>query len=204
MRTTSGNASHPSRGAGRSIAVGGVVSSLLLIRHAPAQPEPDLPPADWGLGRDGLRAVMALGDLLPPRTRRIVSASRADARETARVLGSVGTIVDSVLLDERLDEVTTPMYGLDEDPELVERYLAGERMAGWEDPDVALQRFNEAISFARRSEIGARVVVTHGVVLSLWLAPRVGVAPFVLWSGLRSPDVWSYDPASNAVSHVIR
>lgn len=178
--------------------------SLLLVRAAPTQPDPALPPFDWGLGSDGVRAVMALGDHLPPGTRRIVSAVRADARETARILGAVRALGDAVLVDERLDEVHTPDPGLEQNRELVHRYLTGGHVDGWEPPDAALRRFTDALHFARRAEIGARVVVSHGIVLSMWLAPRVGVEPFVLWARLRRPDIWCYDPAANAVIHVNR
>jgi hypothetical protein len=66
------------------------------------------------------------------------------------------------------------------------RYLRGDEIDGWEPQRVALSRFAACVK-ARRDAI----YVTHGTVLSLYLASVVdGFDPVAFWNGLTSPDAW--------------
>ena len=75
-------------------------------------------------------------------------------------------------------------------------------MDGWEPAESAVARFSSMLLVARRRDIRATVVVTHGIVLALWLAPRLGATPLQVWRRLGTPDLWWYDPNADAVSRV--
>ena len=67
--------------------------------------------------------------------------------------------------------------------ELVER--PGEVVFGEESAAAALARFEAAVAGLP----DPAVVVTHGTVLSLYAAPRIGREPYELWRSLELPDV---------------
>ena len=67
--------------------------------------------------------------------------------------------------------------------ELFER--PGKVVFGEESAAAALARFEAAVAGLREPA----VVVTHGTVLSLYAAPRIGRDVYELWGGLELPDI---------------
>lgn len=107
-----------------------------------------------------------------------------------------------MVLDDRLDEVLHPgPFDLD-DVDTILRYLGGESVPGWEPHEQATARMTAAVRDAQSIDLDAPVVVTSGLLLALWLAPRVGIDVVTLWTRMAFPDVWSYDPSSNRVTHL--
>lgn len=67
--------------------------------------------------------------------------------------------------------------------ELFER--PSEVVFGEESAEAALARFEAAVAGLPEPA----VVVTHGTVLSLYAAPRIGRETYELWGGLELPDI---------------
>lgn len=87
--------------------------------------------------------------------------------------------------------------------DMTRRYFAGEAIAGREARDAVLERVRTCIGGILAEYEGDSVgVVSHGVVLTLYLTDLLGLdgrAAFALWSGLRFPDVALVDPAGRRV-----
>ncbi len=84
----------------------------------------------------------------------------------------------------------------------VARYLGGDAVEGWERRDDVIARLD-----ALRADInpGERlVVVSHGVLLTTWLAHH-GVLddPFAFWSDLRTPDAWELDLEEKSLDRIV-
>ena len=147
-------------------------NALILVRHGPARPDPDSPPHEWPLLDREAGAVLAC--LLPPVP--VVCSDERKAVETAEAMGRTFSI------DGRLREVSRPWIGdRDDFGSAVRRYLGGEVLPGWEPQSEALARFTEAAE---------GIVVSHGTVMSLFVASQVKVDPIAFWSDLTMPDAW--------------
>ena len=106
----------------------------------------------------------------------MVSSDETKAQESAVALGRGFT------LDERLREVTRPWSANEADFRLqAQAYLAGEPVPRWESQAAAVDRFSRA---------ARGIVVSHGTVMSLFVASVVGADPLRFWANLRMPDAW--------------
>jgi len=168
------------------------------------KPASDVPPYDWGLSQEGLHAAMELGDSLPMTVQTIMSSAQSRAVQTARAISSAHSEAPDVVIDETLDEVVHPAGWDPNDQQSVRRYLEGESIEGWESHGSAVARLDRALLNAQRDGMRASVLVTHGVLLSLWIAPRIGTQPLTVWRGLGTPDVWRYDVRANRVERALR
>ena len=142
---------------------------------------------------------MALADVIPAATSTILSSSRRVAAQTARSIAAGRSGEVAVLLDDGLVEVGRPDDVSSTDPVLVRRYLSGEELDGWEPHEAAIARFRGAVQLAMRADIRARAIVSHGLIMALWMAPRLGTTPLTVWEGLGHPDVWRYDAATGRI-----
>lgn len=148
------------------------MNSLVLIRHGLTRPDGTLPPGEWPLVESD--SSRALGLLLP--SGHVVASDERKAIETAQALGRDFSV------DARLREVSRPWIS---DPEAfksaVQCYLNGEDVDGWEPQRAALGRFSEA---------ARGIVVSHGTVMSLFVASIASVDANTFLSTLRMPDAW--------------
>ena len=165
---------------------------LLLVRHAAAQVSDHEPPRAWPLTNGGAADATRLGNQIrerfPRRSLAPVASSERKAIETATcVLGEPPTV------DQRFDEVGRPWY---DDPAEMRsdaiRYLHGQPVLGWETQAEATARFSAAVADAVVAVAGRLpVLVTHGTVLSLWLASAVeNFEAASFWVDLEFPDAY--------------
>jgi broad specificity phosphatase PhoE len=162
---------------------------LLLVRHSSPETDPSVPPDEWRLSAEGRRRCGPLAERLAahaPRT--LVSSTEPKARETAELVAPALGL--EVQLEAGLGETARRTVGwLDRDAfergvrELFER--PEEIVFGEESAAAALARFEQAVARLREPA----VVVTHGTVLSLFVAARTGRDPYELWRGLELPEV---------------
>ncbi len=161
---------------------------LFLIRHARTVQDPAVPVAEWRLDPAGAEAVVALERAHPWReVPRWYSSPEHKATATAAAL----TDREPVLLDG-LREVRRG--GWHEDyAGTVGRFFAVPDAApapGWETANAALARFDACLwEIAGRSSDDA-VVVSHGLVITLWLAHlRRRPVDLAAWSALGFPEL---------------
>jgi broad specificity phosphatase PhoE len=162
---------------------------LLLVRHSAPELDPSVPSEEWWLSEEGRRRCRPLAERLASFEPRVLLAStEPKARETAELVAPALGL--EVQLSDGLRETARRTIGwlaseeIDRGiRELFER--PREVVFGEESAEAALARFQAAI--AGLSE--PAVVVTHGTVLSLYAAPRIGRDAYELWSSLELPDI---------------
>lgn len=166
---------------------------LHLVRHAPVVVDVNRAPGEWDLAPNAAASIhhMLLG-VDHSRLRRVVSSRQEKALKTARVIS------------RRLDLPCQLRDGLEEHHRLKEDHIAGdaafrgkmveffsrpdELVFGQESADAALKRFECAIHQLVGESEDDEMVVTHGTVMSLFLASGGNGSPMDLWSALASPD----------------
>lgn len=162
---------------------------MLLVRHSAPELDPSAPSEEWRLSEDGRRRCGPLAERLAQHEPRVLLASsEPKARETAELvapaLGLEVQLSDGVRETARRtvgwlapDEIDRGIRELFERP--------SEVVFGEESAEAALARFEAAVAGLPEPA----VVVTHGTVLSLYAAPRIGRETYELWGGLELPDI---------------
>jgi broad specificity phosphatase PhoE len=161
---------------------------LILIRHALTVATPEVPSRDWALHPDAAGACAQLAEQLEgPFAPVIVASTELKAERTAELIaGHLGLRVET---DNGLCEVERPWLGEGEYEAAVARYLAGEQLEDWEPREAAVARFSPAIAGALAQPGGGTVlVVSHGLVVTLFMVKVTGVEPMPFWQGLAFPD----------------
>jgi broad specificity phosphatase PhoE len=162
---------------------------LLLVRHSLPEREPDVPSEDWSLSEEGRRRCGPLASELAAFDPTVLlSSPEAKAYETAELVAPTLEldlqVSDGLRETERRgvgwlerDELRRRIHELFERPEDV---VFGEESAG-----AALRRFQAAVEGLPEQA----VVVSHGTVISLYVAARTGEDPWEVWQALDFPDV---------------
>ena len=164
---------------------------LILVRHAEPAMDPETPASGWHLSPAGRAAALQLGRRISAhRPGACYSSPEPKAAETASGIASVldlGVVLVDGLHEHRRENV--PFFA---DPadfrSAVLRIFdqPADRVFGEESADEAHARFTvtlEDVMAATDAEVV--VAVTHGTVLTLWVAERSGMDPRELWSSLR-------------------
>lgn len=148
-----------------------------------------MPSEEWRLSEEGRARCGPLVDRLAPyEPRMLLSSTEPKALETAQLiapaLGLEVELSDGLRETERRtvpwlerNELEQGIRGLFERPDEV---VYGEECA-----NAALARFEAAVEGLPEPA----VVVTHGTVMSLYVAARTGRDGFEVWRGLELPDV---------------
>lgn len=162
---------------------------MLLVRHSAPKVDPSVPSEEWRLSEKGRRRCGPLAERLARHYPRILLAStEPKARETAELVAPALGL--EVQLSDGVRETARRTVGWLA-PEEIDRGIRklferpGEVVFGEESAEAALARFEAAI--AGLSE--PAVVITHGTVLSLYAAPRIGRNVYELWRSLELPDI---------------
>jgi broad specificity phosphatase PhoE len=162
---------------------------LLLVRHSAPELDPSVPSEEWRLSEEGRRRCEPLAERLARYEPRVLLAStEPKARETAELVAPALGL--EVQLSDGLRETARRTVGWLA-PEQLDRgirelFERPRQVAfGEESAEAALARFEAAVAGLS----APAVVVTHGTVLSLFAAPRIGRDAYELWSSLELPDV---------------
>ena len=148
---------------------------LIFVRHGRALVQPDVPTHDWPLDPAHLGAIEELHAVMPALP--VVCSDMRRAVDTAAFFGEPK-------IDERLREVERPWSDDLHGP--LARYLRSEVVPGWEPQADAAARVR-----AVAGEHGRAIYVTHGTVLSLYVASIVRVIDAMqFWTDLTNPDAW--------------
>ena len=170
---------------------------LHLVRHAAVTVRPNAPGPQWHLSPEGRAAAETLGEEphwaelrglhTSPEPKAVATAQRLAARHEL-----------SIGLEQDLREVENRGWVGEGYEDQVRRYLAGETIASWEPRDAALRRVRACIDGIVERHQGLEVgVVSHGLVLTLYLTDLLGLAAAASherWASIRFPDVAVVDP----------
>ena len=166
---------------------------LVLVRHSKPEIDPDRPSSDWRLDEAGRHRSELLADRLRGFNADVVWSSREPkAVETAEIVaGALGVPVRTVDGLEEHHRRGVPYFPTtDEFESAVEQFfLNPDRLVlGSETAQQALSRFTAAIDGVIDAGQADSVVVTHGTVMTLYVASVAGVRPMDLWRRLGLPS----------------
>ena len=169
------------------------MSTLVLVKHSMPEIERDKPASAWKLGEVGRRRARLLADRLREFNPAVIWSSREPkAIETAElVAGELGVpvkIADG--LEEHHRDNAPFLSSKEEFEESVERFfLSPDRLVlGTETANQAHDRFAAAIDEVIDGEQADSIVVTHGTVMTLYMASVAGVQRMDFWRRLGLPS----------------
>jgi broad specificity phosphatase PhoE len=167
-------------------------TTLILVRHSHSEADPEVPPAEWSLSAAGRARAGALADRLRPLSPdSIYSSPESKARETADILAAALQLrVTAVPALREHDRTGVPFFHT---PGVFEEHLRRlfespqECVFGNESAAASLTRFRRAIGEVSGSGARRPLVVTHGTVMSLYIAAEIGVDAALIWKQLAMP-----------------
>jgi len=169
-------------------------ASLILVRHGRPVIDPEIPPPQWGLCPEGRDAVAALAEkLIPFGAKAAISSPEPKALQTAEIIGQrLGLAVE---VEHGLHEHKRQHRSFGTEEEFRERiaqvFAEPKAVApGGESAEQACERLTAALA---RHTTRPLVAVTHGTVLSLYVARVLDLDAHDLWRNLRTPDAFVLD-----------
>jgi broad specificity phosphatase PhoE len=183
---------------------------LLLVKHAMPQVDVDTPAHLWRLRPEGVAAAgtLALRLLARYAPSRVVASLEPKATQTGSVIA------------ERLRLPFATVEGLHEHDRRAAGFLGRAEFAarmrdlfaqpdavvfGSESASAALTRFATAVDHvvAEDTSGGDVIVVSHGTVISLFVAKRAEVDPTNLWTTLGLPSYISLELPSHRIIEIV-
>ena len=165
--------------------------SLVLVRHSTPEIRRDIPAAEWRLSTEGVARARAIADRLPVANAACVFTScEPKAIETAQAIAAkLGLAVEQVPNLHEHQRPAAQMLPREEFDEAIRDLFArpGELVFGAETADQARRRFTMAVMRLLARAAGDVVVVTHGTVMSLFVAEATGLEPFAFWKRQQMP-----------------
>lgn len=165
---------------------------LLFVRHALPVIQETVERHYWRLSEEGhRRAARLAGHLESYDVRAIVSSNEMKAIETANAIAS--RVNRTFEVDENLREHAIESEPFRSEPafkRLVDSFFENPDAVvfGSESATGARERLAKAVTRARRRyRSGDLVIVSHGRILSMYLAPLLDMDPFELWKQLKTP-----------------
>ena len=165
---------------------------LHLVRHAPVEVDPMIPSSTWALASDDDTSVLKILDHLgSSRIRRVVTSQEAKARHTGLILASrLGLPME---IRDGLEEHHRGQVGFLDGEEFKAALTCffarpNEVVFGDESADIALNCFGLAIRKIMDETNDDELVVSHGRVISLFVASVQRANPMEVWSSLEFPD----------------
>ncbi|MFQ5838843.1 MAG: histidine phosphatase family protein [Thermoplasmata archaeon] len=174
-----------------------MAAEIILLRHArPLVGHGH--PSEWGLSPQGRQAAWAVAKLEFWRSvAYIYSSPERKAIQTAVPISARHRI--PVYMMEGLREVKRPYEDEDFEAKL-EAYFSGEPPPGWENPDEAEARIRTCIVGLSARLEGRVAVVSHGAILTLFVANIQGAKPtYERHKSIGFCDYAIYDPESGAM-----
>lgn len=166
---------------------------LVLVRHSMPEIEPDRPAPSWRLGEVGRQRSESLASRLGRFSPEVIWSSREPkAVETAEIVAAsfgVPVRIADGLEEHHRDGV--PFYPDRDDFEAaVQRFFRhpDRLVLGSETAEQARERMSAAIDDIVEVGHTDNIVVTHGTVMTLYLAGIAGVRPMSFWRSLRLPS----------------
>ena len=170
------------------------MNNLILVRHSEPKIEPDKPASTWRLSERGRTKAKLLADELRVFTPTSIWCSKEPkAIETAQILA--GALHLSVNIADGLEEhhrSSVPYFPThDEFEQAVQQFFLNPQqlVLGDETAHQALQRFTAAINRIIATDTAdTAIVVTHGTVMTLYMASVSGVESICFWRNLETPS----------------
>jgi broad specificity phosphatase PhoE len=165
------------------------MSILVLVKHGSPVLDPDVPAREWVLSSRGEAEAARLADQLRKQLPfRLVSSSEAKALRTAEIVASALSIQTRRVAElDEIDRPAMPIMTRDMHREVNAGIFSHPDRAviGTESAQAALRRFSAGIGTQLTLSAAENLVaVTHGTVISLFVAAHNPIDAFIFWSRL--------------------
>ena len=165
---------------------------LILVRHSLPVISSEQPASQWQLSEEGRRRCERLAELLAPhRPSAIVTSTEPKAIETGQIVGKrMGIPVEAAPDLHEHERPGTDLDTVEQFQAKVGRLLQhpGEQVFGAETGDEARDRFTAAVGDVMRQHPGGNLaIVSHGTVMTLFVARAAGIDPVPFWRKLGLP-----------------
>jgi broad specificity phosphatase PhoE len=167
-------------------------NTLILIRHSQPRLEPDRPASQWPLTEEGRQRCIVLAERLAAYAPDLIVTSRErKAIETSALVAArlaLPTLIAPGLHEHEREQVgwlSNPAF-----EQAVSAFFAqpNELVFGEETASQAGARFDAAVRDVLASHPAQTVaIVSHGTVITLFLAQHAGVAALPFWTRLDMP-----------------
>jgi broad specificity phosphatase PhoE len=167
---------------------------LILVKHSLVTIDKDTPRGDWSLCAEGRHRCALLSERLQPYApSAIISSPEARAQENARLVAAHFQL--PLTVRDGLQEIDRRGFPVLHAAMFRKRMMAffhqrQHRLMGLESADESVRRFNATIEqLVLEHPEGNLVVVTHGAIMSLFIALYNAVDPFSYWTKLGLPSM---------------
>ena len=179
------------------------MNNLILVRHSEPEIQPDKPASTWRLSERGRDKAMLLADELRNFSPASIWCSKEPkAIETAQILADALKVPVNVTdgLEEHHRDNVPYFPAPDEFEQAIEQFFLNpeEPVLGDETAQQALQRFTAAIDRIIATDTAeTSIVVTHGTVMTLYMASVAGICPMSFWRSLDTPSFVVLTPSEH-------
>ena len=170
------------------------MNRLILVRHSEPEIERDRPASTWRLSQNGRSRARQLAEELCGFTPASIWCSKEPkAIETAQVLADALNVPVQIAggLEEHRRSSVPYFPTQDEFEQAIEQFFHNPQqlVLGDETAKQALRRFTAAIDrIIATNPDETAIVVTHGTVMTLYVASVSGVEPMRFWRSLDTPS----------------
>lgn len=186
------------------------MTTLILIRHAPTQPDATISADQWQLTADSQALCSALAiQLTEYNITRLITSHEHKAKQTGKyvadTLGSIA-ISEAGNLHETERKSKTFYNSQDDFREAVVSAMQNpdELLFGDETFSKARQRFSDAIQQIVTQYPDETIgVVSHGRILAMYLATLMSQSPVSIWQQLKMPAYAVLDWEAQTVTKII-
>lgn len=170
--------------------------NLLFVRHSAVQRNPEIPSREWPLSEDGRSRTRQIAPrLIPHNPTRIITSDEPKARETGQIIANeLGLPWQPAANLHEHDRQGAPFFTSKEAFETAVAHFFNNLdtlVFGNETANQAFERFDTAVHHLIAAYPGDTLaIVTHGTVLTLFLARYNQFAPIPFWQKLQLPDLF--------------
>lgn len=147
---------------------------VVLVRHARITVDPGVAARAWQLSEAGRRAASRLAAW--PGWQDVSAVAASDEPKAVATAEPLAIAANTPLTSHpglrEVDRGRTPVLGRAQYVALVRGYLGGAPVPGWEPRATAHARFHHALAEIASAASGPVAVVSHGLVLALYLGLR--------------------------------
>jgi broad specificity phosphatase PhoE len=167
--------------------------NFILVKHSLPDISPQIPANEWHLSDEGLQRCQILAEKLSPYSPDLIySSPEPKAIETASIVSKKLSLDIDIALDlheHRRQTVKLMDQKVFEDSVANFFSYPNDLVFGEETAAQALERFSACIhSLIINNPAETLVFVTHGTVITLFIAEKCGLKPFPLWKKLGLPS----------------
>lgn len=167
---------------------------LVFIRHAAVQIKPGIPSKEWRLSNNGRSCASRLAPQIASyHPTRLITSSELKASETGEIIANVLGLPCQTApeLHEHDRQGVTFFESREEFVAAVTRFFRypDKLIFGNETAHQALERFDTAVNhLITQYPTDTLAIVTHGTVLTLFLAHHNQFNPIPFWTNIKLPD----------------